>query len=587
MKIKINDIEITSRLLEYKLNAQMNSDSLIIGNAVAKQVTMKLDNKDNFMNDKLSYPFIVLNDGVNKTGVFRVFENPEKYTGELTLTLYDNMHLFDQRYNSELAYPTTIYQQIEEMIELTGVNIDLSSLTTTTLSKVVNWYDNTIAMRNYLGWIAELEGCNVFADYEGTIVFKGLASKTYSTIDIESYEKEDEVKFSRVCFDDGLLKLEEGTNDGNTLYLSSNNGYIDSNTSITNIYNKYKDLSFTSVNGVKMANINGWEMGDLINYNNEFIFMLLGYEEAYGGGQYSIATVSGKIDSQNSEIIVNKIDPSVKIRRLQVIADKNNQTLEILAQDLEDGLGEVASLKIEVGKITQATESTNEKVETLKNNLNVSLSTNLPLNQIYETATQLYIPDYTKQNLVITATSTLLDGTIVTSRATYVWKRKTKNGEAVLISGEVANKNVLTVSKNVLSNDKTIDYICYVNLDGREAMASISLALNVQGEDGIDGKDAILVNIDSSNGYMFKNNLISTTLTVSIITGDKLIDNGEKLTEHFGLSAYLQWQIKLFGETEFVDIPLGDNRLSDNGFIFTLNAKDIETKAVFNCILNY
>lgn len=487
MKITVNNVDITNRLLEYQISAEMSDDSLLLGNAISKQVNMKLDNQDGYMNNLLDYPFIISNDGSTSTGIFRVYEKPEKYTGELSLTLYDNVYLFSQRYETKLEYPTTIEKQLDEMSTLTGVAINKTTLPLDILSKEVNWYDNTVPMRNYLGWIGELAGCNVFADNKGTIVFRELGKSTYKTIDLETFEKSELVKFTRVCFDDGLLKLETGTDEGNTLYLSSNNGYVDSDTNLESIYNKYKDLTFYSVTNVKMANINGWYLTDLINYNDEFAFMPLSISESYQGGQYSIASVEGNINTQNNEMVVNKVDPSVKIKRLQVIVDKNNQELEVLNKDLENGLGQISNFKVSLEKISQKVSSTEETVKEFENNLNIQLSANLPLNQVYETSTNLFFPDYEKQNLVVTAACTLLNNVDATKACNFVWKRKTAKGETNLVAGETANKNILTVNKNVLSSDKTIDYVCYVTFNAYKSKANISISLSVNGKDGING----------------------------------------------------------------------------------------------------
>lgn len=512
MKITVNNFDISDKLLEYKISAEMSSDSLIIGNAVSKQITMKLDNQDNEISSLLDYPFFVSNDGTNPTGKFRVYEKPERYTGELSLTLYDDMYLFSQRYDTKLEYPTTVQSQLDEMSQITGVIINTDGLSEQTLSKEVNWYDNTISMRNYLGWIAELDGCNCFADANGTIVFRELASTTHNTVDVETYDKAELVQFTRICFDDGVLKIEEGTDTGNTLYISSNNGYIDSDTSLLAIYNKYKGLIFYSVSDVKMANIDGWYLTDLVNYNDEFLFMPLSISETYSGGQYSVATVSGLINTQNNESVINKIDVSVKIKRIQTIVDKNNQSLEILAQDLEDGLGEISSLKIEVGKITQKTESTSEKVEQIENTISLVLRNNLPLTQVYETATQLFTPDYTKQNLVITAEAVTLDKSDVSALCDFTWKRKTRNGESDLIEGETASGNTLTVTKNTLANDNPVEYICTAAYNEQTVTASVSLGLNVIGQDGesVKGEDGktyyVHIRYSNDGGATFTSN---------------------------------------------------------------------------------
>lgn len=107
------------------------------------------------------------------------------------------------------------------------------------------------------------------------------------------------------------------------------------------------------------------------------------------------------------------------------------------------------------------------------------------------------------------------------------------------------------------------------------------------GEDGKDGADAVMLLIESSNGTVFKNSDIATTFTVSIIMGDLLIGSYRELTETFGSGAALQWSVKRVGEIRFTPIPADDARLSDHGFLLTLQASDIDQRAVFNCELSY
>lgn len=109
----------------------------------------------------------------------------------------------------------------------------------------------------------------------------------------------------------------------------------------------------------------------------------------------------------------------------------------------------------------------------------------------------------------------------------------------------------------------------------------------IQGEAGQKGDDAILLMIDSSNGNMFKNSEIATTLTVAIITGDQVINSSRQMKEIFGGYAKIVWKSKKMNETEFKPIPADDKRISDDGFILTLNAGDINIKEVFSCDLDY
>lgn len=121
--------------------------------------------------------------------------------------------------------------------------------------------------------------------------------------------------------------------------------------------------------------------------------------------------------------------------------------------------------------------------------------------------------------------------------------------------------------------------------DGTDLETALDEIETTPGPKGEDGKDAITVHIDSMSGNIFKNTAIATTLVVTIIKGDKWIDNSTKLEAEFGTEAYLQWSEKKFGQLIYEDIPLNDEKLSDSGFLLTISAADIMTKSTFRCDL--
>lgn len=106
-----------------------------------------------------------------------------------------------------------------------------------------------------------------------------------------------------------------------------------------------------------------------------------------------------------------------------------------------------------------------------------------------------------------------------------------------------------------------------------------------KGDTGEDGEDAILLMIDSTNGNLFKNSDIATILTVTVITGDLTITDSAALTKHFGSGAHLVWKTKQMGETEWTAVDSASDKLNDNGFLFTISPKDIDTKCQFTCEL--
>lgn len=153
-----------------------------------------------------------------------------------------------------------------------------------------------------------------------------------------------------------------------------------------------------------------------------------------------------------------------------------------------------------------------------------------------------------------------------------------------------------SVSKTYVTSLEYNEKMDSIDKDVSNAVSNAGSALNTvnglqkrmdSGEfKGEKGDDSVLLVIDSSNGAVFKNSDIATTFTVTIIVGDKTITSARQMHEVFGTDAYLQWACKQMGESEFIPLDRSDKRVSDEGFIITLAAKDIRTKAVFTCSLN-
>ncbi|MBR3240583.1 MAG: phage tail protein [Oscillospiraceae bacterium] len=110
-----------------------------------------------------------------------------------------------------------------------------------------------------------------------------------------------------------------------------------------------------------------------------------------------------------------------------------------------------------------------------------------------------------------------------------------------------------------------------------------------QVDDTVDDamKDATpaVLRIDSSRGTVFKDNQVSTVLSVSIHYGKQIIENITTLRATFGASARLQWEWLRMDEDRYGIISADDSRLSDGGFRLTLGPADVDVKVTFRCTL--
>lgn len=100
-----------------------------------------------------------------------------------------------------------------------------------------------------------------------------------------------------------------------------------------------------------------------------------------------------------------------------------------------------------------------------------------------------------------------------------------------------------------------------------------------------NGEDAVTLRIESSRGTVFKNDSVSTVLSVVIYRGGYRITNSADLVSNFGSGAYLQWKWQRLDDETFGIISSSDTRFGDNGFKFTLSPEDVDTKITFMCEL--
>jgi len=93
--------------------------------------------------------------------------------------------------------------------------------------------------------------------------------------------------------------------------------------------------------------------------------------------------------------------------------------------------------------------------------------------------------------------------------------------------------------------------------------------------------ETVTVDVVSLNGITFKNGNIDTILMATVHVGTTEINTYSELTDMFGDSAYLQWSIKEYGESEFTQIETNDTRLTNNGFSLSVTSNDVLNTAIY------
>lgn len=348
------DIDITEYLVSIKTISATKDDKLI-GNTISKLINIEFNNASGILSNCAENTFLIdlKDEGEAPTEKFSVLDAPEKYTSKLTLTLYDSMIKFNKPYKSKLNYTKDNYpsidEQLNEMSTMTGIIINKQGLANDILTKKAKWIDSTIIMRDYLGWIAELSGCNAMVNELNEIIFIKPFSKNH-TIDIASnFDKTELISISKVVYDNGILLFEKGSNTGKTIYVDSNNSYCDDQAYIDKIFDLYNGQAFYGLDNMKIFGIDDLAIGDTITYDN-LKCIVTSINRTYAG-QQSTMEISGNISIKNIDGVVTKISDSIKIKRLKTIVDQGQNKLNILATDIDNNNKKLGELEISTNTI--------------------------------------------------------------------------------------------------------------------------------------------------------------------------------------------------------------------------------------------
>ena len=163
---------------------------------------------------------------------------------------------------------------------------------------------------------------------------------------------------------------------------------------------------------------------------------------------------------------------------------------------------------------------------------------------------------------------------IAKARPLYTWFAYADDAEGSGISLDPEGKAYIGVAYNRIKKEPDI------------SDPSVYAWQQAAGRDGADGKDAILLRIDSSKGTVFKNNQVSTVLSVTIYYGSQRIEDINALRTAFGNSARLEWQWLRINDETYGTISSADSRIIRDGFGLVLTPDDVDVKVTFRCNLS-
>lgn len=373
--IYCGDVDVTERVLACTKKGNFNAKS-IIGQTPSFQLDISLDNRDSFFDYRLNFAFTYVESGSDVEEVYLAYEKPERYTKELKLKLYDRSYELAVAYDTKLDYGSgniNIRNQLNEISELTGFNIEISNIPDFILDKKVHWYDNSIIIRDYLGWIAELFCANLKVTGINSFGFKQLSkSVSHYTEIVADYEKDELYVIKGVCFDNSILKSFSGDESGNILYISSNNPYMDDGFSdevVSYVYDNIKDLAVWSMKKLKTKDIYTLDLGDLVSYAGLFSFMVTDISSKVTTINNISQDLKGIMVSKNEEKQINRITDATRTRILRVEFNQEKLKWAVTAEEINKTNEKLSEIELDIDSVELRVSQTETNVANVTNNM--------------------------------------------------------------------------------------------------------------------------------------------------------------------------------------------------------------------------
>lgn len=310
--------------------------------------------------------------------VDKIYEEKNFYVYDLVDKLvlfnfnYNAKTLIDARAAEELT--TTLSDILADMCTQAGVTLDS---TLTLINDIeVTWYDNTLLARDYLSYIAELQGgyARILDDGKLTIVGHKMTSQATLQIDnCEDFILGEKKTISRVVYDNGIVKYEYGDETANTLYINPNNVYITDTTVVSNIYDEVVGLEFYLVETGRCQLDPSVRAGDIITFTdgtNSYL-TIAGYSASFGGGHW-LGNYSLNVASKQQEE-TQIIGTDSKIKSIKTIIDRTNASLAIVATETNTISTELTETTNAVSQVQTDILNINEDLSVASDNATLAL----------------------------------------------------------------------------------------------------------------------------------------------------------------------------------------------------------------------
>ena len=317
------------------------SDYFYVGSYIAQKLTIKFKNLDNLdikSNNDVSLDISLDVDGTEVNvpiGKFLIDDLSENYyeTCEITCLDYSvkakNNIDYSPCFVDGKAKIDTIFEYICNFF---GITFD-PNYPKTNGDIEVGIYDSTVSGKRYISYISELKGCNAKHGRDGILYLvplKQTSSVSINALKSKSWKLGEKFQISGVSYDDGARPFKAGDTTNNTLFIRSDNPFVQDQTTIDNIYNVVKDTVIWNLKTENYGDIS-LDPWDNISYQlgDETYNTLMNVNLTY---EMNISSTNEiKLPTKQQEQTTNVVGGDIQSRLLRV-----GRTIDLINGEIKD-----------------------------------------------------------------------------------------------------------------------------------------------------------------------------------------------------------------------------------------------------------
>lgn len=350
-----NKIE-PNHIIDFKSTLELfNNNEFCLGCTPETDIEFEIDKRD--LPESYSEVRVEsgLEDEIIPIGKFTI-QSMEDDEFKVKIRATDYMKKFeDTKYDgSDLTYPATMLQVLQDIC--TKIGVELGSTSFLNDDKQLAVYDNTVAARTYIGYIAEQAGGFAVIGRDGKLYIKTFGEDT-ANIDINlfgNFKWGDKFSVSKVSYEDGTQNYKFGDETASTVYINQNNMYIVDSEQIENIYNQIKDFEVYSFEGETIIDP-AYDIGDILIIDGKKVIYQGELEYA---GKFK-ANIKSKIQAKTEqESMQTKSNSSEKIRRVQSEINQINGEITQLVNETTEHEEKITQVEQDVDSIKQKVADT-------------------------------------------------------------------------------------------------------------------------------------------------------------------------------------------------------------------------------------